>query len=179
MHVESASRRLARTWPGSGWLSKAQTICICALVMRGSPFQQQSKYESLTMKKQQSRNCSEKFLPAMSSICSTHLVQEDQHRLDLNHPHHHYHLHQHNLQIFTKLIIISFTTQCPCLQKLLASVSGIQFSLASTASFRSGTRAERFSSSIWVKVTVIISNNMYLKRSRYKLLCASTPSNGR
>jgi len=25
------------------------------------------------------RNCSEKYLPAMSSICSTHLVQEDQH----------------------------------------------------------------------------------------------------
>ena len=63
------------------------------------------------MKKQQSRTCSEKYLPAMSSICSTHLVKEDQHRLDLNHHHHHYHLHQHNLQIFTKLIIISFTTQ--------------------------------------------------------------------
>ena len=82
----------------------------------------------------------------MSSICSTHLVQEDQHRLDLNHHHHHYHHHQHNQHIFTKMIIISFPTQCPWLKKLLASVSGIQFSLASTASFRSGTRAERFSS---------------------------------
>ena len=31
---------------------------------------------------------------------------------------------------------------------------------------------------IWVKVTVIISNNMHLKWSRYKLLCVSTRSKG-
>ena len=68
MHVGSASRRLARTWPGSGWLCQAQTICLWGGHLFNSkvninPLQQRSNNPGIVP-----RNTCQQCLPSVPHI---------------------------------------------------------------------------------------------------------------